>query len=278
MKTLIIVNPCSGKYNSKKINKVSEILKTKCESVSIQHTTRPFEATSIASDTDAQLVIAAGGDGIINEVAKGLIGSNKLFAILPFGTANVFAREHDIHLNPIKAAKNLNFENKIKINIGYFDDKIFLLMVGFGFDAEVVSRIENMKKKYINKKILYVLAGFITLLKNKFNPFMISYDKTSKNIHHSIISIVSSYAGKYKLGKVNNNKLNIFSISTNSRFSIIKSIISMFFGFGFSRKNSAVDYVKINGVKFCQIDGEYVEINKSSFFIQINKDALTLIK
>lgn len=277
MKTLIIANPRSGKFNLKKINKIQEILQEKCDSVSVVLTSRPLEATEIATNTDADLVISAGGDGLANEVAKGLVGSDKFFSVLPFGTANVFANEFGINLNPIKAAEKLNINNKKKISIGIIDNKIFLLMVGFGYDATVVKKIETSKKKYKNKKIAYVLTGLATLLKNNFKYHHIDYQGINRKSYHTIISIISCYAGKYKLGNIVRGKLNIFTLHSNSRFRLIKSIISMFFGLGFSKSFYVTDYVKVSGVNSCQIDGEYLEINKQSLIIKVKRDALTLI-
>ena len=85
--------------------------------LSIVFTEYKGHATIIAKEASQSdnydVIIGAGGDGTINEVLTGSIGSNKSIAILPWGTGNVFAREMNIPFDPIKACKVI-LKNKSK--------------------------------------------------------------------------------------------------------------------------------------------------------------------
>ena len=59
------------------------------------------------ADKGTEIVLAAGGDGTINEVANGLVGSSVSLAVLPLGTANVFSLETQIPSDPVAAMSTL---------------------------------------------------------------------------------------------------------------------------------------------------------------------------
>ena len=157
---LIIVNPASGKYKIIKplLHKIMNILKEKADKVELALTEYRGHGTVLAKNSSSQIIIAAGGDGLVNEVAKGVVNTDKLFYVLPFGTKNVFCKEYGISVNPVIAAKNLDLSSIKKIPVGYIDNKIFLLMAGVGFDAHVV---RNIEKKGVRFKLLKTLAHVI---------------------------------------------------------------------------------------------------------------------
>jgi len=282
MKILVIANPLSGKYSVKKISKIIDILKAKFGDVDLYLTKCRGDAKHIAEKTQSEIIIIAGGDGLINEVVSGLYGrENKFFTALPLGTANIFCYEYGIDSDPISAAQNLNLNKVIEIPVGFIDDKLFLLMVGFGFDSVMVSKIEDdewYNIKYRFKKILYVLLGIKIILQNKFETIDISAKGYDHHVTHLIVSIVSSYGGNYKLGKLEFGKLNLFSIFQKKRLYLFKSMLSLFVlkkGFVGSRMN--VDYLKINNIISCQVDGESYKTDKKSVFIMFKQRAIKFI-
>lgn len=282
MKVLLIANPLSGKYSAKKISKIMDILNKKFNNIDLYLTKYRGDAKRIASETQSDIVIATGGDGLINEVVSGLYGrEDKYFAALPLGTANIFCHEYGIDADPIRAAEKLNLDKVINIPVGFIDDKLFLLMVGFGFDSAVVSKVEDDEwydLKYKFKKFLYLILTMKIMLKNKFDNIEISAKGYDHNIAHLIVSIVSSYGGSYKLGKLEHGKLNLFAIFKSKRLDLFKSLTSLFIlkkGFVGSRMN--VDYLKINNAKNCQIDGEFHKIDKQSVFLMIKQDAIKFV-
>ena len=139
--------------------------------VTLQPTERPEHASqlaaeSLASEPGPGLIIAAGGDGTINEIANGMIASNSLvpLAILPAGTASVLAMEMRMGKDIVAAARQLPSMVPRRIAVGRFTpgqgkQRHFLLMAGAGLDASVASRVQpDVKRRF--GKFAYWLAGF----------------------------------------------------------------------------------------------------------------------
>jgi len=120
-----------------------------------------------AVDSGAGMIIAAGGDGTVNEVLNGMVGSNVPLAVLPCGTANVFACETGIGTNPDRAARLFPDLVPRRISVGLLEatgpkPRYFLLMAGCGLDAEVLHYLNEGWKRKIGK-LAYWAAGFSML-------------------------------------------------------------------------------------------------------------------
>lgn len=129
------------------------------EAAGLATTLRPTSAPGAARDLaraavreGAQLVLACGGDGTINEVINGLLPGEATLGILPGGTANVFARELGIPLNPVRAARQLIRWTPRRIALGRAEwmnrtgaaeRRYFLSLAGAGFDAYVIHRVSH---------------------------------------------------------------------------------------------------------------------------------------
>lgn len=108
-----------------------------------------------AVNAGAELLIAFGGDGLVNEVVNGMAGSDATLAIIPGGTMNVFARNLGIPTNPTEAADHIlnvagNNEPR-RMNLGLANDRYFTFACGCGFDAEAAARVEahrTAKRRY----------------------------------------------------------------------------------------------------------------------------------
>jgi YegS/Rv2252/BmrU family lipid kinase len=112
----------------------------------------------LASARGDDLVIAAGGDGTINEVVNGLVGSNTALATLPLGTMNVWARELGLPLQPRAAAAALLDWQPRRIDLGRAGERHFLLMAGIGFDAAITAAVGRDEKRRLGA-LAYVLRG-----------------------------------------------------------------------------------------------------------------------
>ena len=129
----------------------------------IRYTEGPGDATRIARDCDAQIVCAVGGDGTQNEVARGLIGTDKAMAIIPCGSGDGFALHLGISRNHRKAVESLNQASELVADTGLLDGETFLCTCGMGIDAIVSWRFANSGsrglKTYI-KEALKTWKGF----------------------------------------------------------------------------------------------------------------------
>ncbi len=82
-------------------------------------------------------VVAVGGDGTVNEVARGLVGTSTAMGIIPLGSGNGLARHLHIPLYVQAAVELLNHSEPIAIDYGMANDRIFVSTCGAGFDAHV---------------------------------------------------------------------------------------------------------------------------------------------
>jgi diacylglycerol kinase family enzyme len=133
-------------------------------------TQRPEHATELATAAvaaGADQVWVMGGDGTVNEVLNGMVGSSVPLGVLPAGTANVLACEVGLPRNPLKAARRLGQMVGRRIAVGRISfsrgaSRHFLLMAGAGLDAAVLTRVSTKIKNTLGK-LAYWVAGFRTL-------------------------------------------------------------------------------------------------------------------
>ncbi|MEP6534426.1 MAG: diacylglycerol kinase family protein [Bryobacteraceae bacterium] len=167
----LIYNPFAGKLNGKNDHLLQRTIAvlTKCgHRVTPVATTGPQTAASIASGcikAGADVILAAGGDGTINEVMNGMIHSDVPLGILPAGTANVLACEMKIGTRMTVVAEKLHTLLPRKIAVGRLtqagehDGRHFILMAGAGLDAMIVYQIDAGLKAALGK-VAYWVAGF----------------------------------------------------------------------------------------------------------------------
>ncbi len=130
--------------------------------VEVRPTERPGHATEIAAEAardGVDRVLAWGGDGTLNEVARGIVGTETALGVLPGGTVNVFAREVGIPRSIVAAAGAFATGEVRKIPVGVASDRPFLLMAGVGLDAEVVRRLKAGFKQALGVTAFW-LDGF----------------------------------------------------------------------------------------------------------------------
>jgi YegS/Rv2252/BmrU family lipid kinase len=124
-------------------------------------TQRVGHAVDLAREAVAagrEMVIAAGGDGTLNDVIQGLAGSTTALGVLPMGTVNVWAREIGIPLGATEARQVLLRGVRRQVDLGRAGPRYFLMMAGVGFDAEVVKRVERNWLKRVGLKMLDYIA------------------------------------------------------------------------------------------------------------------------
>ena len=148
MRAALVYNPRSGRGHSKDelLSQVLTRLKEAGMEVSPRPTERMGHATEIAreaAEAGFEIAIAWGGDGTLNEVARGLCDSATAMGVLPGGTVNVFAREVGIPLKLSGALDTLVGGRIVRVPMGFADERPFLLMAGVGLDGEVVYRLKS---------------------------------------------------------------------------------------------------------------------------------------
>src|SRR5436305_9324712 len=147
---VIIANPASGNVgfslHNRHFDETLAFLRAQGWKAELWYTQSAGDGEELARKAVKQqvnLVIAAGGDGTINEIIQGLAGSETALGVLPGGTVNVWARELGIPLDDTRARNVLVHGQTRRIDLGCVNGRYFLLMVGIGFDGEVTQAVEG---------------------------------------------------------------------------------------------------------------------------------------
>ena len=193
MKHVFIVNPVSGRG---KALKVSLGIKKICEEekldYEIHYTNGPKDATKIAKKVKGSknIIYSVGGDGTLNEVLNGVIGTKNMLAVIPAGSGNDFYR----------TLSKMDDEMPL-IDVGKVNGKYFLNVVSIGIDAEVAKNAEVMKKLKVPTSQIYNASIVYTFFKYKFKDIEFSVDNTRSKNKCTILTICNGkmYGGGYKI-------------------------------------------------------------------------------
>lgn len=156
-KATLIFNPRAGQLNmAAKVQPVVDFWRGRGWRVNLRPTEAPGHAIELArraGDEGEHLVLAAGGDGTMGQVASGLAGSETIMAPLPVGTSNALARELKLPRPqlldpnaPVEASEALMAGRVHQIDLNYIQSQtgsgFALLWTGIGADGFIVQQIE----------------------------------------------------------------------------------------------------------------------------------------
>lgn len=211
VRSQLIYNPAAGQaWTSFKPERVLTYLSRYGWDVELKPTEYAGHASELARQAvseNVDIVIAAGGDGTINEVVQGLAHSAVALGFLPVGTTNVLARELKLPLNPQEALKYLPEAQTVQIDLGLMNQRYFLLMAGFGYDAELVRDV-NPQMKNVAGKLAVVVSGVMNVFSHK--PFKVKIilkdaQGKKKRLRRSVMQIfvsnAATYATDYKIAE-----------------------------------------------------------------------------
>jgi YegS/Rv2252/BmrU family lipid kinase len=170
-------------------------------------TTGPGTAGALARDAiraGAGLILAAGGDGTVNETLEGVIHTGVPLGIIPAGTANVFANETGLPSAIADAAEHLHLCPPCRVSVGrvrYPDGSArhFLLMAGAGLDARIVYQVSGPLKNKTGK-LAYWVAGF-SLATSRLEEFQVRIDGRPYACSFALVSKVRNYGGDFRIAR-----------------------------------------------------------------------------
>jgi diacylglycerol kinase family enzyme len=146
---LIVVNPYATTVSDRLRHLILHALEARYD-VDAVDTEAPGHATELcreAAHEGYDVVVAFGGDGTVNEVANGLVGSPTPMCALPGGSTNVYVRMLGIPNDPIDATEHLlgmaDDWRPRKVDVGVVNGRCFAFSSGLGLDASVVARVDS---------------------------------------------------------------------------------------------------------------------------------------
>jgi diacylglycerol kinase (ATP) len=161
LKTRFIVNPRSG-HAAHALEPLQAFARR--SGAGFAFTERPHHATELATAAVTEgcaLVVAVGGDGTMNEVARALVDTPAALGLVPLGSGNGLARHLRIPLQPPAAVALLEHGRIRPIDAGLAGDRLFFCAAGCGFDAAVLARFNRLPRRGFASYLLAAAREFL---------------------------------------------------------------------------------------------------------------------
>ena len=289
-KITFIVNPTSGKKLGKNLKKmIIDAVDNHLYAITIYETERAYHAVELTQQAianGAEIIVACGGDGTINEVAQQLVNTNITLGIIPIGSGNGLATNLNISKDLNQAILSLFKFKTTKIDVGRIDSNYFFSNIGFGIDAEVI-------KNYADSREHNFIGYFKASLKTFFNyrprklKLVIDHQDTIENEYFFMLCSNSNMAG-YGISftpsaSLNDGKLDLLAVK---KLSFIETIQFAFRVLNQSLKQfPKANYFQLEEFKIealdrnliIQIDGETLREEKKWVEVKILKQALSIL-
>ncbi len=258
-KLFVIVNPVSGGLKSFNIgSRIKKALEKTGLSFDLLYTRRSIGATTLCKSIDEDAydtVIAAGGDGTINEVVNGMSGKKIKLGIIPVGTVNVLAKELNIPLQ-VEKAVGIIAKGKVKtIDTVSADERVFVLMAGVGFDAYSIFKVDSGVKRYFGV-FAYVFASVYAALRYPSRLLRISMDNNRKRDegYFVLVSNTAYYGGKIPVApdaRMDDGYIDVLVFKSRKIY-----LLFHYLGASLLGKHSAVSYMQHYRVKNLTVTSE----------------------
>ena len=159
----VILNPTAG--NLETVRDWQERVESIARRCPIRITSHPGEAEALARravEDGFARIVAAGGDGTVNQVANGIAGSNCALGILPMGTVNVFAMELGLPSNDLALCWDVVEAGNIRlVDLPSANQKYFVQLGGIGLDAQAVKETSLAFKRSLGPLSYLISAAHI---------------------------------------------------------------------------------------------------------------------
>ena len=192
-KILFVYNPISGSHRLIPVIPIIEkFINQDLYDYSIISTQYKGHATELAREYAARnydAVIAVGGDGTVNEVGCGLIGTDTALGIIPCGSGNGLARHLGIPMDPFKAVKWLNKSIFTAIDYGTINSHPFFCTCGVGFDAAVS---EAFSKAGSRGMLTYIESILKEIATYRNESYKLSFEDSSETFQSFFVTCANA--------------------------------------------------------------------------------------
>ncbi len=286
-----IVNPIAGRGRLPLTKKFFEpYFVGSLHRLTVKHSAFKKHATQLTLDSiseNADIIVACGGDGTINEVASCLIGSDIPLGIVPMGSGNGLASNLRIPKNLRKALAIIRNQQTVKIDVGQVNERHFFSNMGIGFDASVIKHYESSQKRTLYGYVNACLSSFRHVGKNR--GLVVQVNEMNRLVDPFIILISNSNEMGYNLSltpkaSLQDGLLDVLIISKISRLKMIwlgalilfKRVYWLKEAKSFQTKELLLS--RNDNASFeSQIDGELHEIDNGILHISIKEKSLQIL-
>ena len=169
---LLVINPISGTLPKDGLEeRVRRRLEPVGMSVETRLTERGGHAGELASEAAARgyyAVIAAGGDGTVNEIASALRGTRTALGILPYGSGNGLARHLYVSIDVDHALDVIAKDRPVACDCGIVNGSPFFCTFGLGFDADVSRQFASMQRRGLLSYVRSVVSKWFSYSPQKY--------------------------------------------------------------------------------------------------------------
>ena len=231
-KTIVILNPAAHSERARRWRTRVESLargSTVCASARVGDA----EAlTRKAVQEGFEKIVAAGGDGTINEVVNGLAGTRASLGLLPIGTVNVFAMELGLPSHNLGLCWDIIESNETRlIDLPSANDKFFVQLAGVGLDAQVVKETSLALKRNFGP-LSYLISAAQVAARQPPRLFLESEDATLSESSFVLIGNGRRYGGPFPFFKhavIDDGLLDVVAFKRLGYLEIIKYLQEVFF-------------------------------------------------
>src|SRR6266404_1359262 len=230
--TLIILNPAAHSERAQRRQAKVKSLAGDCVFCA---TTRTGEAELMARrgvQEGFEKIVAAGGDGTINEVVNGLAGTNTTLGVLPIGTMNVFATELGLPVHDLELCWNIIQRDSTRVvDLPQANEKFFVQLAGVGLDAQVVKETSAQFKKNFGP-LSYLISAAQIAARRPPRLFIQSDEAPIKEGSFVLVGNGRLYGGPFPFFKhalIDDGKLDVIVFKSLGYLEIIKYLQDVVF-------------------------------------------------
>jgi diacylglycerol kinase (ATP) len=265
--TFVILNPAARSERARRWRKRVEQL---ARGAVLCATTCIGEAQSLARRAALegyQKIVAAGGDGTINEVVNGLAGTNAALGLLPMGTVNVFATELRLQAAKLEQCWEVICAGRTRsIDLPNANGKHFVQLAGIGLDAQAVKETSTNLKRSFGPLSYLISAAHIA---SRPPPrLLVECERGTFEGSFVLIGNGRLYGGPFpffKRASIDDGLLDVLVFKRVNYFDIIRYLQDVFFSS--SINNREVEYFQSARLRVssaeevpAEIDGELLGI------------------
>lgn len=205
-----IVNPIAGKGKAMITQSfLSGFFEKEDYHVVVKYSEYKGHATALTQQSiheKAEIIVACGGDGTINEVACCLVNSSIILGIIPMGSGNGLARNLKIPKQLKEAILHIKNQKETKIDVGRINGNYFFSNTGFGFAANTIANFESSENRrlitYI-KAILHSIWSFKSTVR-----YTITMNGKAKVVYPFLVFVSNTNVMGYNFSITRKAKLN----------------------------------------------------------------------
>ena len=289
MKVYFIVKPLRGyklKQLRKSLEKTFDNKKDTFYIFSSMKKGHSIALTEKAIDEKADVVVACGGDGTINEVAQGLVETQIPLGIIPLGSGNGIARHFKIPLEISKSVQVIKKNKLAKMDVGVVNGHYFFGNMGCALESHFIRSYQKNERHGI---WAYIIAFFDALISFKHQKIQVEYLDNVREISPFILLVSNANQQGYDFSltpqaESDDGLLDLFWMEKSNVFNKIK-----FFLYALLKKKlmgKRFDLISLSTLKirlldqddFCvQIDGENLPIFSNYIEIKVLPKKLNVI-